>query len=76
MGSNASTVSSSANIWNASFSVPLREDADSGSSKLAQIPRGADVEQLDTEGSWIQVRYVEDGETHIGWVNTGYLSHA
>ncbi|MGC8011133.1 SH3 domain-containing protein, partial [Salmonella enterica] len=65
-----------ANIWNASFSVPLREEADSSSEKLAQIPRGADVEQLGTDGDWIHVRFTDDGEALTGWVNTGYLSHA
>ena len=74
-GSGADSVStaSSAEIWNASYSVPLREEADSSSEKLLQIPRGAELEKLDEDGSWIQVRYAEDGETHTGWVNTDYV---
>ena len=72
-GADSVSTASSAEIWNASYSVPLREEADSSSEKLLQIPRGAELEKLDEDGSWIQVRYAEDGETHTGWVNTDYV---
>ncbi len=75
-GTDTVSTASSAEIWNASYSVPLREEADSSSEKLLQIPRGAELEKLDEDGSWIQVRYTEDGETLTGWVNTDYVAVA
>ena len=65
-GGGAETASSPADIWNASFSVPLREEPGSSADKLAQIPRGADVEQLDENGSWIQVRYTDEASISQG----------
>ena len=77
-GTGVDTVSStsSAEIWNASYSVPLREEADSSSDRLVQIPRGSELEKLGEDGSWIQVRYTGEDETLTGWVNTDYVMAA
>ncbi|WP_460744026.1 transglycosylase family protein, partial [Nesterenkonia halophila] len=72
-GSGSGTMEA-ATSWQLSLSVPLRAEAASSSEKLAQLPRGAAVRQLDTQGSWVQVRYADDGETVVGWVNTDVMS--
>nr|WP_281366276.1 SH3 domain-containing protein [Nesterenkonia sandarakina] len=54
----------------------MRETAATSSDKLVQIPRGAQLEQLQREGSWLKVRFTQGGDTHTGWVNTSYILQA
>ncbi|WP_106122486.1 SH3 domain-containing protein [Nesterenkonia sandarakina] len=67
---------SAAGTWTSTYSVPLREKAATSSDKLVQIPRGAELQQLQREGSWLKVQYTAGGDTHTGWVNTSYISQA
>nr|WP_255545906.1 MULTISPECIES: SH3 domain-containing protein [unclassified Nesterenkonia] len=54
----------------------MRETASTSSDKLVQIPRSAQLKQLQREGSWLKVQYTAGGETHTGWVNTSFISQA
>ncbi len=75
-GTQSASAQTSAGQWTAVYSVPLREQPDSQSDRLAQIPRGAVLQTGQRSGSWIEVEYQQEGETLTGWVNTRYVTTA
>nr|WP_235928726.1 SH3 domain-containing protein [Nesterenkonia haasae] len=68
-GTQTSSTVTSAGDWQATYSVPLREEPSSSSDKLVQIPRGEVLRTGERRGSWVQVEH--DGV--IGWVNTTFV---
>ena len=58
-------------LYVVSDSAELKSETSSASATLAELPRGAELTELSTEGRWIQVT-TEDGKT--GWIYRGKVS--
>lgn len=59
-------------------SLTLREDAKGSAKRVANIPNGAHVYQLDEAEEWIKVRYMQEGKDYVvneleGWVHRDYI---